>query len=309
MTTARDLGAGVYQLDALYIKPGVACLYCVVEENQVAILETGTAHSLPSVLQFLADKDLTPDDVRYVVPTHVHLDHAGGAGVMMQAFPQAELIIHPRGARHMIDPSRLVDATRAVYGDEAFERLYGQIPPINPERVIQAEDGFEFFLGDRRFVVMDTPGHAFHHFCVLDTQSRGVFSGDTFGLSYPNLLHNGRRFVIATTTPTHFHPESLLQSIDKIMLQQPQKMYLTHFGELPAPASHVDEYKRGLTAFVEMTESIAPDSADQLDELIAAMGKYLMQQFDLDQTVINGQLAMDIKLNSQGLAHWFNHRD
>jgi glyoxylase-like metal-dependent hydrolase (beta-lactamase superfamily II) len=239
----------------------------------------------------------------------VHLDHAGGAGVMMQAFANAELVIHPRGARHMINPEQLVSATRAVYGDEVFDQLYGEIPPIDEQRVVTADDGFRFSLGQREFLTIDTPGHAFHHFCVYDAKSRGVFSGDTFGLSYPQIRHNGERFILPTTTPTHFAPDLLRQSVQRIMDLAPERIYLTHFGLLPDPASHVAQYLRGIDQLVEITRSVQPGhDEDAVGQLQTAIGQWLHDEFALEQEVIDGALANDIRLNSQGLAHWYQRQ-
>lgn len=303
------LGYGVYHLDAQYVEPGVASIYAVVEDGEVAFFETGTANSLPFVQQFLDELSIDVRQVRYVVPTHVHLDHAGGAGVMMQTFPDAQLVIHPRGARHMIDPSRLVAASKAVYGEETFNRLYGQIPSIDEGRVIVADHEFRFSLGKREFLVLDTPGHAYHHFCVVDEQSQGIFTGDTFGLSYPNLSYHGDRFIIPTTTPTHFNPQAMHQSIDLLMSYHPQRMYLTHFNMLPDPASHVDQYHDWVDRFVAITEQIKPDAEDGVSKLVSSLGQMLQQGFELDDESIHHQLAMDINLNAQGLAFWYQHRD
>ncbi len=303
----EHLGHGVYHLDAHYIKPGIASLYCVVHNQQVAIIETGTAHSLPYVQQCLDELSLSADQVKYIVPTHVHLDHAGGAGVMMREFPQAQLIIHPRGARHMIDPEKLVAATRIVYGDEVFDKLYGEIPPIATERVISADHLYSFKLDDREFIIIDTPGHAYHHFCVVDPASAGIFTGDTFGLSYPGLLNKGKRFIMPTTTPSHFDPEALHQSIDLIMSYKPDRMYLTHFNLLPDPASLVDHYHTMIDKYVDITTAIKPDSDERTALLIQTMGDLYAEEYGLDSETITGQLAMDIKLNCQGLAHWYQH--
>ena len=305
----QDLGNGVYQLDAHYVKPGVACLYCVVHDDQVAIIETGTAHSLPYLKQFLSDLSLSADQVRYVVPTHVHLDHAGGAGVMMREFPQAQLVIHPRGARHMINPEKLISATRAVYGDDVFDRLYGEIPAIDEQRVIRAEHLSSFKLAQREFIIIDTPGHAYHHFCVVDPASSGIFTGDTFGLSYPELLYRGHRFIIPTSTPSHFDPAALHQSIDLMMSYHPDRMYLTHFGILPDPASLVDHYHSMLDKYVDLTLTVKPDSEQGQKSLVNALGQLLADEFELSEETISAKLAMDIQLNCQGLAHWYQHRE
>jgi glyoxylase-like metal-dependent hydrolase (beta-lactamase superfamily II) len=305
----QDLGQGVYHLDTHYIHTGIASLYCVVHNGEAAIVETGTAHSLPYVEQLLHHLSIAAEQVKYVIPTHVHLDHAGGAGVMMQAFPEARLVIHPRGARHMIDPQKLVSATRAVYGDETFEHLYGEIPPIDEARIIIAEHETSIRLNDREFIIVDTPGHAYHHFCVVDPFSNGVFTGDTFGLSYPNLLCRNRRFIIPTTTPTHFDPQALHHSVDLLMSYKPTQMYLTHFNRLPDPAEHIDQYHEWIDKFVDLTERLQPMGDEGLRVMKVEMGELLKQGFELDDEIIRGQLAMDIELNSMGLAHWHQTRE
>lgn len=305
----EHLGQGVYHLDAQYIHPGMASLYCVVQNNEVAIIETGTAHSLQYVETLLRDLSLTADKVRYVIPTHVHLDHAGGAGVMMQAFPDAQLVIHPRGARHMINPQKLVAAARAVYGDETFDRLYGDILPIDESRVISAGHNTSIKLDNREFIIIDTPGHAYHHFCIVDTFSQGIFTGDTFGLSYPDVTCRNQRFIIPTTTPTQFNPEALHQSIDLLMSFNPAKMYLTHFNCLPNPQYHLEQHHQWIDKFVELTERIQPRGDEAYKQIKQEMSQILQQEFELSDESIQGQLAIDIDLNSKGLAHWYQTRN
>ncbi len=300
----QHLGDGVYHLDAHYIQPGVASLYCIMQDGEVAIVETGTARSLPWVEQFLSEQGISPGQVKYIIPTHVHLDHAGGAGVMMRAFPQARLVIHPSGARHMIDPAKLIAATRAVYGEKVFNEIYGEIPPVDEQRVIIGDDLTEIDLNGRKLLIVDTPGHAYHHFCVVDESSNGIFSGDTFGLSYPNLQRDGKRVVLPTTTPTQFNPQALQQSIDRLMSFQPERMFLTHFGELPDPASVVNQYRRWIDKYVELVEEIKP-GRDDLPRMIEQMGKMIAEGFGFSAVVIGTQLAMDIKLNCQGLMYWY----
>jgi glyoxylase-like metal-dependent hydrolase (beta-lactamase superfamily II) len=305
----QHLGDGVYHLDSHYIQPGVASLYCVLQDGEVAIIETGTARSLPFVEKFLADLEIAPQQVKYIIPTHVHLDHAGGAGVMMRAFTEAQLVIHPAGARHMIDPAKLIGATQAVYGAAVFDKIYGEIPPVEEARIIIGEHASIVDLNGRKLQIIDTPGHAYHHFCVVDETSRGIFSGDTFGLSYPNLLHNGKRVVLPTTTPTQFDPQALHKSIDLLMSFQPARMYLTHFNELPDPASVVDQYQAWVEKYVALTERLQP-GPDDLPSMFEQMGEMIAEEFDFSAVVIGTQLSMDIKLNCQGLIYWYQkHHD
>src|SRR5690606_23693744 len=142
---------------------------------------------------------LTPADVDWLILTHVHLDHAGGAGELMACLPNARLVVHPRGARHMIDPSKLWAGALAVYGEEEMQRSYGTLRPIPAERVVEAPDGHVVELAGRALRCLDTPGHARHHNAIHDEPSGCVFTGDTFGLSYRELDSARGPFVIPTT--------------------------------------------------------------------------------------------------------------
>ncbi|MDH5355416.1 MAG: MBL fold metallo-hydrolase, partial [Gammaproteobacteria bacterium] len=158
-------------MDSGYIQREYAAIYLIQEADEIAIIETGTFHSIPNVLALMSDLGVSNDQVKYVIPTHIHLDHAGGVSAMMDLFEQARLIVHPRGARHMIDPSRLVAGSMAVYGEEPFKRLYGEINPVDESRVDIANDLDVYSLAGRDLVFIDTPGHARHHFCIYDAKS------------------------------------------------------------------------------------------------------------------------------------------
>jgi len=306
MAEFDSLGFDIHCIDALYIKPRVAAIYLLRAGDEVAIIETGTYHSVANVLATLQALDIDRAQVRYVIPTHVHLDHAGGAGEMMRQFANASLIIHPRGAAHMIDPSRLIEGTIGVYGTERFERLYGSIEPIPQERIIIAEDQASFRLAQRELIFIDTPGHARHHFCIVDAQSSGVFTGDTFGISY-DAMKTLPRGLLPTTPPTQFDPPALRSSIARIMEFRPERLYLTHYGEFLDPAAQLASFDQWIDEYVDACgagDSLAPDFAENLEH-------------DLLQRVMNGLgagadeslkriIGHDIRLNAQGLAYWRN---
>ncbi|HRE16427.1 MAG TPA: MBL fold metallo-hydrolase, partial [Rhodocyclaceae bacterium] len=167
----RDYQNGIYAFDAGYVRPILAAIHMVVEQGRVAFIDTGSNDSLPNAMAALERLGLDADAVDYVVLTHIHLDHAGGAGTMMQAFPHARLIVHPRGARHMAEPGKLVAGVTAVYGAEYVQRVYGEILPVPAERIVEAGEGFEFSLAGRQFLCLDTPGHARHHICIVDQRT------------------------------------------------------------------------------------------------------------------------------------------
>ena len=168
----------------------------------------------------------------YVIPTHVHLDHAGGAGLLMMQCQNAALVVHPRGARHLIDPSKLVAGAKAVYGENKFKEYYGEIFPIDANRVIQADDNFILDFDGRELRFIDTPGHARHHFCIWDKATKSMFTGDTFGISYRDLDHQDELYILPSTSPVQFDPEALIQSINRIMEFKPERVCLTHFSAI-----------------------------------------------------------------------------
>ncbi len=312
MAVFDDLGQGIYCIDALYLQPRVASIYLLRDGDQAALVDTGTCHSLDNVLATLRTLEIAPSQVRYVIPTHVHLDHAGGASAMMRAFDQATLLIHPRGARHMADPQKLIDGTVAVYGQQKFDRLYGKIEPIDERRMHIVEDDERISLNRRELLFFDTPGHARHHFCIYDAASEGVFTGDTFGLSY-DAMKDLPRGLLPTTPPSQFDPPALRESIARIAALQPRRLYLTHFGAFTDPLAQVDSFHRWLDAYVDLCERLQPADQTAESELEAELTALVSDGLapGAAREAVAGSLRMDLRLNAQGLAHWWRstHRD
>ena len=307
--TFNDLGHGIIHLDAEYLQAGIASVYLLIEGNECAIIETGACHTVPYIFDALAKHGLSTNSIRYVIPTHVHLDHAGGVGLLMQKCPNAELIVHPFGARHMIDPTKLSAGARSVYGDEAFERLYGELIPVNANKVIEAPDDFELTFGTRALRFYDTPGHAKHHFCVHDDKSNTIFSGDTFGIAYPQTNVGDDPLIFVTTTPVQFDPAAMRRSIERLLTINPEAFNLTHYGQVKPSTKVATQLKDSIDKFVE----IATECRDLTDNRIEAIDQKI-QQYLLDQYhKLGGEqsdeyclevIAMDSKLNAQGLDFW-----
>ena len=305
LPASTQLDFGITCIDANYIRTGLACFYLLEHAGECAIIETGTSRSLGNLQEVMASRGIAPEQVRYVIPTHVHLDHAGGAGSMMAVFPQAQLLIHPRGARHMADPRRLVASSEDVYGKAVFRELYGEITPVDPQRIQVMQDGEKIDLAGRTLQVRHTRGHAEHHFCVWDELSRGWFSGDMFGISYPWFRFSGGDFILPATTPTQFDPQAYIDSLEILRAYDPQRIYLTHSGELTYTNQKLDFLQRQITAYAEM----ATDHADDLSKLEQALANYslgVMREFDSEHSdeALQELLAFDLDLNAKGLAFW-----
>lgn len=303
---------GIHAIDAEYVRPMLDAVHLVVHEGRAAFVETGTSRSVPQLLAALASLGLSSDAVDWVFITHVHLDHAGGAGQLMQALPNAKAVLHPRGAPHMIDPRKLVDASIAVYGAEAFGALYGEILPIASERVVSTEPGQRFSLADRDFEILHTPGHAMHHQVFFDHHAKAVFTGDTFGLSYREFDVDGRAFAFPTTTPTQFDPDQLIDSIHRILALQPRTAYFTHYGEvrdLPRLAVALERMTR---AFAEAAKEASVDADVERslrDRLLHRISRILYAEIEAHGCTLPAQridelLGLDIGLNVDGLIAW-----
>ena len=300
----HTLGDNIVCIDALYTAPGTACCYLIGSAGEYALIETGTARSIDNILATFAALGVELSQLRYVIPTHVHLDHAGGAGQLMAMAPEATLLIHPRGARHMIDPARLVASSIAVYGEAAFAKLYGEILPISESRVRTLDDGESVQLGTRTLRVLHTRGHAEHHFCLYDELSESWFTGDMFGISYPTLRFAGNALLLPATTPTQFDPQAYITSVEALGAAHPRNCYLTHFSALPFEERHVEMLRRQLLAYAELgdSNSSAESIVDRILALAEAEARALTDAASAAAAV--AALKMDAALNAQGIIWW-----
>ncbi len=307
-----DLAHDILCIDTGHGRPRLTAAYLLWADGRSAFIDTGTYHSVPRLLQALDRYGVARTDVDYVIPTHVHLDHAGGAGELMRMLPNARLVVHPRGAPHLIDPTRLIAGTSAVYGEAEYHRRFGEIVPIPRERVLEAPDGYAFSLGSRRLAIIDSPGHARHHFCVYDAQSQGFFTGDTFGISYREFDTERGPFVFATTTPPQFDPEAWHGTLGRLLAYHPQRMYLTHFGCVEDVQRLASELSASIDTFarlaieedgaVERTKRLQQRMLAQLLEAAGAHACTLPRERMIDL------LRFDVELNVQGLEAWLERR-
>lgn len=286
------------------VTPRFTACYLRTAGEECAFIEAHTAHALPRLLAALKSAGRRPEEVKWIFITHVHLDHAAGASALVGACPNATILAHPRAARHLIDPSKLVKSAKMVYGAERFAELYGTVEPIDASRVRALDDGASVTLGDATMRVFHTAGHANHHFIVDDPAVETVFSGDTFGVIYPDLQAGGR-FALPSTSPTNFDAALAKESVAKVVSLREKFVCPTHFDAYDDAPRIAEQLVRFLDRAGQWVEEASHSS-----ESVAVITKRLQNAWTAairEEAPHFGErelklLALDIELNAQGLA-------
>lgn len=300
-----EVGRAVYRIDLHERgRPQRNACYVVDGGGTVALVEVGSGPSVGALLGGLRALGVAEERVRWLVVTHVHLDHAGAAGALARRWPWVRVAVHPDGARHLIDPARLEASARHVYGAR-FDALFGPLVPVPADRVWAAPDGQSIALGERQLIVIHTPGHAHHHMALADPASGGVFTGDGAGIVYPSLRPWGlSQFHLPNTTPPRFDPEAMLASLDRVAARLPDRLYVTHFGTAAPADRFLDECAQGvrewwaLATAAATLEGVRASLRQWIEEALRAQG---VRARDIEAAWRAADLESDLDLNSQGL--------
>ena len=311
MTPFHDLAHDITTIDTGLVRPGFTASHLIIEKDEAAFVDVAATAQCSRLTQVLAAKGVAPEQVRYLVVTHVHLDHAGSAGTLLPHFPNALIVVHPRGARHLIDPEKLMAGATAVYGEELLHNLFGAMVPAPPERVLPAEDETILDLAGRRLLIRHTDGHARHHLCVVDERSQGIFTGDTFGLSYREFDTEQGHFIFPATAPVQFEPDAMHASIDLLMDYRPERVYLTHFGQVTDVARLAERLRETIAQCVEIAQNIPPYSEERYRTLFENLEQLLLAKLSthgctLPTETIRALLRPDLELNVMGLEVWLD---
>ena len=305
-----DFPDGITAIDTDYVRPRLDASHLLVDHGRAAFVDTGTTLSVPNLLAALDARGIGRGQVDWVLTTHVHLDHAGGAGELMRHLPNARCATHPRGARHLVDPAKLIAGSIAVYGETRYRELYGDIVPVAEDRMFVPGDGERISVGRRNLELIHTPGHALHHYCVVDLDTRRIFTGDNFGISYRDFDVDGRELIFPTTTPVHFDPVAMRSSIDRLMAYRPVAMYLTHYSQVLQLDRLADDLKRRVDELAQLARSLAtePDRASRLrSEMFGLMSAWLdAHGYPGDVAERHRLIDDDVELNAQGLEVWLD---
>ena len=295
------IAPGVLELDTLLGGWERVTAGYLIEGPAPVLVETGSQSSVPVLLDQLARMGLGAEDLAGVVVTHIHLDHAGGVGDVARAFPKATVYVHPKGARHLVDPTKLVDSASRVYGP-LLDSLYGRLDPTPQERIHVLEDGEAVAVGpDRSLIAVDSPGHAKHHLGLHDTSSGILFAGDAVGVRLPDV-----GVLRPATPPPDFDLDLALHSLHRFAERRPSGIALAHYGLLDDPQELLDEAQDTLRLWAEIAESAFGRGEDIADALSAAFDPAMVDvapEHREKHEVLSG-----VHSNAAGFHRWLSTR-
>lgn len=299
----REIDSGIEIIDTrLGGREGFTASYLVPGERP-AIVDTGAETSTDTVVTALRERGFGPGDLAWIVLTHIHLDHCGATGGLAAAFPDATVVVHRRGARHLAEPDRLVAATAAVHGERA--PLYGGLVPTDPGRIVAVEDQHRVDLGAGRFLRMvETVGHARHHMSILDEQSGAVFAGDAVGVTF------GSGGPYPAMPPSDIDFEGWQNSLEIIEALEPTSLYPTHFGPVPDPAEAIATTRSQLAAAAQASRAAwrtgggVAAVSDALDAVLP-----LAPSVRAPEAIARWELVGWHEANPDGVAAWAKARE
>ncbi|MFL8935650.1 MBL fold metallo-hydrolase [Rossellomorea oryzaecorticis] len=284
----------------------------IIHEESLTIIETSASPSIPYLKKGLSKLNIKLEDIQYIILTHIHLDHAGGAGLFLEECPSATIVVHPKGYRHLNDPSRLAAGAKAVYGDD-FERLFSPIKPIPKERMVVKGHGDTLRLSETcTLTFYDTPGHAKHHFSIYDPVSEGMFTGDTCGIQYRT---EGKSFYLPSTSPNQFSPGDMKDSIQFFKGKDLKRIYFGHYGMSEEPAHALSEVEVWLDQFMAMAETVFSSNAsfnENVEKLSIELFNMVKTSFfrsgaDPDHPMFN-LLKLDMKVSAMGIVDFLTKK-
>jgi glyoxylase-like metal-dependent hydrolase (beta-lactamase superfamily II) len=312
-----DLGHGVSLIDVYDLGVAQRTGTYVLHEEELTIIETSASPSIPYLLKGLEMLGLEAKNIKNIIVTHIHLDHAGGVGLLLEQCPNANVFVHPKGKRHLADPSRLIQGAKAVYR-EKFDELFNPILPVPEERLFAMEDGDTIQIGENRTLTfLHTPGHANHHFSIYDSRSKGVFTGDTIGVFYPQLLEYGLEFYLPSTSPNQFNPEAMLDSAERLENLNLERVYFGHFGMSENPSAVFEQLKQWLPKFVEAGEKMMneqPNSSFEektnavFNSLFAMVRAFLDEQHIPREADVYEIIRLDLNVCAMGIVDYLQKR-
>ncbi|SDH82629.1 Glyoxylase, beta-lactamase superfamily II [Planococcus glaciei] len=283
----------------------------VIREEELTLIDTSASPSVPYIKKGLEKLGYQLDQVKYIIVTHIHLDHAGGAGLLLKDCPNAKIVVHPKGARHLAEPERLIAGAKQVYGDK-FDKLFDPIVPIPKERLLVIGEGAQLKIGPScTLEFWDTPGHANHHFGIVDTKSNGIFAGDTVGIRYEQLAKEGIDFFLPSTSPNQFDPEAMKHAISRMQSQHFSAIYYGHFGMTEKTEMALRQVSEWLDIFMAEAEKTFAEGFGP-DELAARLQKRIQKHLQGlgvgEDHEVYQIIQLDLEVSAMGMADYFLKR-
>jgi glyoxylase-like metal-dependent hydrolase (beta-lactamase superfamily II) len=277
----------------------------LVSAHEPALVETGPTTSSDAVVAGLESLGLGPEDLAHIVVTHIHLDHAGGVGRLAARFPQATVWVHERGARHLVDPTKLVASAARVYGERRMHELFGPVDAVPQQRVRSIDDGDSVALGDRKLEVMYTPGHASHHVSLVDSQTGALFTGDALGIHLPDV-----RVLRPATPPPDVDVEAGVESIERIRKRAETFLMFSHFGAVREVDELCDLAAKRLRAWADIVRD-AMDETDDMERITEVLSSRTAKEFDEappGADIERYEVLSGMKMNAAGLVRYWQKR-
>lgn len=300
-----DNGDGIVTIDTGQERPRFAACYLIESAGKAAIFDCGTNYSVPRILQVLAERGLRASDVDFLIASHVHLDHAGGAGALLRELPNAQMLAHARGVRHLIDPTALQGSAEQVYGAAVVEATYGGLVGVPAGRVRAVADEEVVDLNGRALRFIDAPGHCRHHVVLYDERSRSWFGGDAFGIRYRDFDGGSEDFIFPTSSPVQFDANAMKATIRRMLALQPRRIYLTHYDGVDQPARAGEALIRLIDAQWALAQECHRRS-ENVELLTEAIQQLLLAEVQrlgcpVDEARTRELLAIDAELNAKGM--------
>ncbi len=299
----------IVTIDCQFGEPRRAAAYLLVQDGRAAFVDNNTARAVPHLLTALDAQGLQRASVDYVIVTHVHLDHAGGTASLVQACPNAIVLVHPAGERHLVDPSRLAAATKAAFEEDDFSEVFGPVEPVPRNRIktVGPTEALPFADGSLRF--FHTPGHAKHHLCMLHAESRAVFCGDAFGVTPPLIGDSYAPYLMCASPPPDFDAGDMARSVQLVAAEHPTRLYLTHYGCIRDVKAGVASLLSSIQRMDEITGAAASEHL-RFEQLVGFCESRIRQvtteslRHLPSQTILEVERWLEpyLRLNAKGLA-------
>lgn len=271
MAIVFQVAESIYQIETEASKTPSSCSVYFITDQKTALIEVGPASVAPAILEGVHQLGYNPEGISYIIATHIHVDHGGGLGYLARQLPQTQMVVHEKGVRYLIDPTRLIESTKQVFGDN-FEDKMGPILPVPEERILVVKGGEAFSLGHRELRIIYTPGHAPHHICIYDTKSQGLFCGEALGLRYAN-----SQIVLPSASPPSFDLDLALETIKKLKGLAPDILFYSHYGVTKEVAKSIQSVEETTRACGDFTLE-AMRAGQDLEQITKGLESYISEE-------------------------------